>query len=123
MDQGRLLHELQVHGTLSRLTDLPARVRSLFKTALEIDPKDHLSVQAVFQKHVDNAVSKTINLPRESTAEQIKSIYLAAWQCGLKGVTVYRYGSKDQQTFELGAADHSEDLEHFARCDPHACKL
>jgi ribonucleoside-diphosphate reductase alpha chain len=95
----------------------------LFKTALEIDPKDHLRIQAAFQKHVDNAVSKTINLPQESTADEIKDIYLRAWQYGLKGVTVYRYGSKNQQTFELGITDQPEELEHFARCDPHACKL
>jgi ribonucleoside-diphosphate reductase alpha chain len=118
-----LLRELQVHGTLSRIEGVPSEIKSLFKTALEIDPKNHLRIQAAFQKHVDNAVSKTINLPHESTYDEIKEIYLQAWQDGLKGVTVYRYGSKDQQTFELGSADHPEELEHFARCDPHACRL
>jgi ribonucleoside-diphosphate reductase alpha chain len=82
-----------------------------------------LRIQAAFQKHVDNAVSKTVNLPQECTADDIRSIYLRAWQYGLKGVTVYRYGSKDQQTVELGISDRPEELEHFARCDPHACKL
>ena len=123
IDQARLLHELQIRGTLSQLAEIPSEIKLLFKTALEIDPEDHLLIQAAFQKHVDNAVSKTINLPQESTAEEIKSIYLRAWQYRLKGVTVYRYGSKDQQTFELGIADRPEELEHFARCDPHACKL
>jgi ribonucleoside-diphosphate reductase alpha chain len=123
MNQEGLLRDLQIHGTLSKLEGVPPEIKLLFKTALEIDPKDHLRIQAAFQKHVDNAVSKTINLPQESTADEIKDIYLRAWQYGLKGVTVYRYGSKNQQTFELGITDQPEELEHFARCDPHACKL
>lgn len=122
LDQGNLLRELQIHGTLAELADVPLEAKLLFKTALELDPEAHLRIQAAFQKHVDNAVSKTINLPQESAAEEIKAIYLHAWQYGLKGVTVYRYGSKDQQTFEMGTADRAEELEHFARCDPHACK-
>jgi ribonucleoside-diphosphate reductase alpha chain len=123
MNQDGLLRDLQIHGTVSKLEGVPAEVKSLFKTALEIDPMDHLRIQAAFQKQVDNAVSKTINLPHDSTADEIKGIYLQAWQYGLKGVTVYRYGSKDQQTFELGSTNHPDELEHFARCDPHACKL
>jgi ribonucleoside-diphosphate reductase alpha chain len=123
MDEDNVHREVQVEGGLSKVTGIPAEARRLFQTALEISPEDHLRIQAAFQKHVDNAVSKTINLPQESTAEEIKSIYLRAWRYGLKGVTVYRYGSKDQQAFELGTRDRAEELEHFARCDPHACKL
>lgn len=122
-DSERLLRELRVRGSMAGLTNIPAEARQLFRTALEIAPEDHLRIQAAFQRHVDNAVSKTINLPQTSTAEEIKSIYLRAWQCGLKGVTVYRYGSKDQQTFELGSEERLEEFEHFARCDPHACRL
>jgi ribonucleoside-diphosphate reductase alpha chain len=122
-DQSDLLNGLRTYGTLSKLANVSSETKLLFKTALEINPHDHLRIQAAFQKHVDNAVSKTINLPGTSTAEEIKSIYLLAWQYGLKGITVYRYGSKDQQTFELGTEDRPEELEHFAQCDPHACKL
>ena len=93
------------------------------QAALQDGARDQSGIQAAFQRRVDNAVSKTINLPQESTTEEIKSIYLRTWQYGLKGVTIYQYGSKDQQVFELGITDRPEELEHFARCDPHACKL
>jgi ribonucleoside-diphosphate reductase alpha chain len=72
---------------------------------------------------VDNAVSKTINLPQTATPEEIASIYRRAWELGLKGITVYRYGSKGQQVLNLGMGETLEEREHCARCDPHACKL
>lgn len=98
---------------------MPAQ--ELFKTALEITPEDHLRMQATFQKHVDNAVSKTINLPHTATAEDITAIYQRAWEWGLQGITVFRYGSKGQQVLELGEGESAEEREHFAQCDQHAC--
>jgi ribonucleoside-diphosphate reductase alpha chain len=123
LDSQRLQEELARHGSLDALGGIPPAMKSLFKTALEINPEQHLRIQAAFQEHVDNAVSKTINMPQSCTAEEIREIYVHAWQYNLKGVTVYRYGSKDQQTLELGVEQHPEEFEHFARCDPHACKL
>jgi ribonucleoside-diphosphate reductase alpha chain len=99
---------------------LPAAYRA---ANLEIAPEDHQRIQAAFQKHVDNAVSKTINLPHAATAEDIADIYRRAWEWGIKGIMVYRYGSKGQQVLELGDGETVEEREHFARCDPHACKL
>jgi ribonucleoside-diphosphate reductase alpha chain len=116
-------HELLRLGTLADVPGVPEDARRLFQTALEIAPEQHLRIQAAFQKHVDNAVSKTINLPESAPAEQIADIYRHAWELGPKGVTVYRYGSKDQQVQHLGAAETAQEREHFARCDPHDCKL
>jgi ribonucleoside-diphosphate reductase alpha chain len=90
---------------------------------LELPAEDHLQVQAAFQKHVDNAVSKTINLPESSTAEEVRAIYRRAWELGLKGITVYRYGSRAKQVLRLGSQESAQDYENFARCDPQACKL
>ncbi len=95
----------------------------LFATALEISPEQHVRVQAAFQKHVDNAVSKTINLPREASPRDVAKAYLLAHQLGCKGVTVFRYGSKADAVLELGVGERPEEREHFSKCDPGACRL
>jgi ribonucleoside-diphosphate reductase alpha chain len=105
------------------LAEAPEPAKRLFQTALEIAPEDHLRVQAAFQKHVDNAVSKTVNLPQSATVEDVASVYRQAWKLGLKGVTIFRYGSRREQVLRLGAGERQDDREHFAKCDPHACKV
>jgi ribonucleoside-diphosphate reductase alpha chain len=119
----RLVQELQRQGSLADIAEVPAAAKELFRSALEIIPEDHLRMQAAFQKHVDNAVSKTINLPQTATTEALATIYRRAWEWGLKGITVFRYGSKGQQVLELGEGETVEEREHAAQCDPYACKL
>ncbi len=75
-------------------------IERLFITAHHIKPEQHLKIQKAFQKHVDNAVSKTVNVPNSTTQEQIGEIYLKAHEMGLKGLTVYREGSRGQQLLE-----------------------
>lgn len=77
----------------------------LFRNAEQIDPKWHLKVQAEFQKNVDNAVSKTINLPHTASKADIKNIYAMAWDMGCKGITVYRDRCREVQI--LNKADES----------------
>jgi ribonucleoside-diphosphate reductase alpha chain len=117
------IRELQARGSLAGIPGVPEPTRELFRTALEIEPEDHLRIQAAFQRHVDNAVSKTINLPESARPEDVAHAYRRAWEMGLKGITVYRYGSKGRQVLRLGSDETTEQHEHFARCDPHACKL
>lgn len=117
-----LVSELTRQGTLAG-TKLSAEVKSLFQTALELSPGAHLKVQATFQRHTDNAVSKTINLPSSCTVADVRAIYQQAWEAKLKGVTVFRYGCKGDQVLTLGTGENGIEYEHFARCDPHACKL
>ena len=69
-------------------------VRRLFKTALEIPTKDHIEMQAAFQEYTDNAVSKTINLPNRAKKESVARAFLMAYEKGLKGITIFRYGAK-----------------------------
>ena len=91
---------------LASRPEVPAEARRLFATALEIAPEWHVRMQAAFQRHVDLAVSKTVNMPRDATPEQVRAVYELAWDLGCKGVTVYRDGSRAHQV-----------LAHIARPD------
>jgi len=77
----------------------PNADKSHFRTAMEIDPVWHVRHQAAWQKHVDNAVSKTINLPNKATWQEVRHIYELAYQLGCKGITIYRDGSRDVQVY------------------------
>lgn len=110
-------------GRLTETAGAPPDLRNLFVTALDIPPEQHLRIQAAFQQHVDNAVSKTLNLPQDTTADEIAKIYRLAHQFGCKGVTVFRYGSKGEHVLELGVGETPYEREHFTKCDPAACRL
>lgn len=98
-----LIAEIAQHGGVRNYADLPADVRSAFPTASEIAPEWHLRMQAAVQRHVDAAVSKTINLPAQATVDDIRAIYLAAWKAKVKGITVYRYGSREGQVLSYAS--------------------
>lgn len=95
-----LLDAIAQHGRLIEEAGVPPDLRHLFATALDIPPEQHLRLQAAFQQHVNNAVSKTINQPQEATTDEIANIYRLAHQLGCKGVTVFCYGSKTEQVLE-----------------------
>jgi ribonucleoside-diphosphate reductase alpha chain len=123
LDAPALVRAVAAAGTLAAVADVPDAVRRLFVTATELDVDQHLAVQHAFQRHVDNAVSKTINLPEDAPSDAVAHAYLEAWRLGLKGVTVYRSGSRDAQVLTLGTGDDPAAREHFARCDAGACRL
>ncbi len=85
-------------GNLKGIKEVPADVRRLFRTAHEIPPEDHLEMQAAFQEYTDNAVSKTINMPKRATKEDVAETYLLAYKKGLKGITIFRYGTAKRGT-------------------------
>jgi ribonucleoside-diphosphate reductase alpha chain len=96
-----ILAEVRRTGTIGHLP-VPDDVKELFKTAIEIAPDHHIDMQATFQRHVDNAVSKTVNLPQTADVDEIYRIFLRAHALGCKGVTVYRYNSKKDQVLSRG---------------------
>jgi ribonucleoside-diphosphate reductase alpha chain len=89
-----MMNEVLRKGNLRGIKEIPADVRRLFKTALEIPPEDHIEMQAAFQEYTDNAVSKTINLPNKAKQEDVAKAYLLAYEKGVKGITVFRYGAR-----------------------------
>ncbi len=103
-----LVDEVRHTGSVRDIRSVPEAIRRLFPTALDIAPEAHLAIQAAFQRHVDNAVSKTINLPADATLETVRSIYTQAWQLGLKGVTVFREGCKGRAVLVRGELDEPE---------------
>jgi ribonucleoside-diphosphate reductase alpha chain len=123
LDSANLLETINQTGMLPDDANVPKRLRQLFVTALEVPPEQHIRIQAAFQKYVDNAVSKTINLPASATVEDIARACMLAFELKCKGVTVFRYGSKSQQVLELGAGEPPYEREYFAKCDPGACRL
>jgi ribonucleoside-diphosphate reductase alpha chain len=97
----QLITDIARRGGVRDNESVPSEVRAAFPTALEIEPRWHLRMQAAIQRHVDAAVSKTINLPASATVEEIAGIYLSAWKQKVKGITVYRYGSCAGQVLTL----------------------
>lgn len=102
---GELMDEVMRKGSLRGVRGVPSAVRKIFRTALEIPPEDHIEMQAAFQEHTDNAVSKTINLPHRATRDDVAAAYLLAYRKGLKGITIFRYGAKRGTLVKFVEAD------------------
>jgi ribonucleoside-diphosphate reductase alpha chain len=93
----KILERLVSEGTAKRIKEISAKMRRVFVASHEIEPEYHVRIQAAWQNHFDNSVSKTINFPYSATVEEVKEAYLMAWKLGCKGITVYRDGSKQNQ--------------------------
>jgi ribonucleoside-diphosphate reductase alpha chain len=94
----RLMHEVIRKGAVREIREVPDDLKRVFKTAHEITPEHHIEMQAAFQQFTDNAVSKTINLPKYASKRDVENAYLLAYDKGCKGITVFRYGTKKKGT-------------------------
>ncbi|MEW6356443.1 MAG: adenosylcobalamin-dependent ribonucleoside-diphosphate reductase [Planctomycetota bacterium] len=113
-----LMAEIARRGSLRGIKGVPKDVTRLFATAFDVSPECHIRMQAAFQKHCDNSVSKTVNLPMEATVDDVKKIYRLAYDLKCKGVTIYRYGSRAGQVLQFpGAERPTETLREPASAD------
>ena len=99
-----LMHRIAEVGHIPADDPVPDEIRRVFRTSHQIGPYHHVAMQSAFQKHTDNAVSKTINFAESATVDDIATAYRMAWDNGCKGITVYRDGSKDSQVLTAGAS-------------------
>ncbi|HOK91773.1 MAG TPA: vitamin B12-dependent ribonucleotide reductase [Spirochaetota bacterium] len=106
-----IMDKVAVHGSVRDIEEVPESIKRVFVTAHDISPLWHIKTQAVFQKYVDNAVSKTVNFPNSATKEDIREVYDLAYELGCKGVTVYRDGSRDNQVLQKPASGEGKKAE------------
>lgn len=92
-----LMRKVASVRSISEMTEIPESVRSLFVTAADVSPQEHIKMQAVFQKHCDSSVSKTINFPESASREDVRSAFELAYELGCKGATIYRDNSRPNQ--------------------------
>ncbi len=126
-----LIAEIAQSGSLHRIGRIPKDIRRTFVTAFDVTPQQHVQIQAAFQRHTDNSVSKTINLPADATVDDVRKIYLLAYKLKCKGITIYRYGSKADQVLSFGyrktesqaevGGPLSVDSEYSGGCATGAC--
>ncbi len=101
-----LLDRVGASESIQRLREIPAELRRLFVTAHDVAPEQHVRMQAVFQRHSDSGVSKTINLPADASKQDVASAFLLAYRLGCKGITVFRNKSRDDQVFTCAQTEY-----------------
>ncbi|MDO8525357.1 MAG: vitamin B12-dependent ribonucleotide reductase [Candidatus Omnitrophota bacterium] len=98
-----LMNIVAQKGSVKGLSEIPDDVQNIFVTAHDIDAVSHIRMQSAFQKWTNNAVSKTVNLPQDATVEDVRNIYMLAYEGGCKGVTIYRDHSREEQVLSIPA--------------------
>jgi len=103
----------QNNGSVQTIREVPAELKKIYVTTEDIAPEWHVKMQAAFQKHTDNAISKTINFSAEATIEEVKNAYLLAYELGCKGITIYRNKSRTAQVFKHDTAEENQQVSIF----------
>jgi ribonucleoside-diphosphate reductase alpha chain len=108
VDTPELLASVSAQGTVHGVEGVPEDMQRVFVTAHEVAPEWHVRMQAAFQKHTDNGVSKTINLPNSASRADVEQAYELAWNLGCLGITVFRDGSKGAQVLNVGVDEKKQ---------------
>jgi ribonucleoside-diphosphate reductase alpha chain len=105
-------------GSIQNIPEIPNDLKKIFKVAHDVSWRDHIRMQAAFQKWTDNAITKTINMSSSVTSKDIEDAYVLAWKLGCKGLTVYRDKTKSNQVFEFGGkkAEREQSPGFLASC-------
>ena len=116
----KILAQILKEGTIKRVKEIPKKVRKAWVTTHEIGPEWHVKIQAAWQKWMDNSVSKTINFAQTAAVDEVEKAYLLGWKLGLKGITIYRDGSKLDQVLNVkgGESQLSADVTATRTTEP-----